>query len=114
MRPAGSKATAPLASCLVGQLAALIGQLNSDQAIALGSLRPGLPAKVGIATKHALNGAAQVSIVARSTENIMFRSGQHGFVLIDFDTKGMAANIAERLKREGGCLAVLLSIMPEL
>jgi hypothetical protein len=98
----------------VGQLAALIGNLNPDQAIALGSLRPGLPDKVGIATKHALNGAAQVNIVARSAENIMFRSGQHGFVLIDFDTKGMPADIAERLKREGGCWPALLSIMPEL
>jgi hypothetical protein len=108
----GEATRTPVSS--VGQLAAVIGNLNPNQAIALGSLRPGLPDKVGIATKHALNGAAQMNIVARSTENIMFRSGQHGFVLIDFDTKGMPADIAERLKREGGCWPALLSIMPEL
>jgi hypothetical protein len=98
----------------IGQLGALIGSLNSDQAIALGSLRSGLPDRVGIATKRALNGGSRTDIIARSTENIVFRPGQHGFALIDFDSKGMPAAIAERLKREGGCWPALLSVMPEL
>jgi hypothetical protein len=98
----------------VGQLAALIGNLRPDQAIALGSLRYDLPDKVGIVTKHKLSGGTQPNVIARSAQNIVFRPGQHGFVLIDFDTKGMPPAIAERLKREGGCWQALLSIMPEL
>jgi hypothetical protein len=103
---------APVSS--VSQLGALISGLNSDQAIALGSLRPGLPDKVGIATKRALNGGSRAGIIARSAQNILFRSGQHGFVLVDYDTKGMPGDVAERIKRAGGCWPALLSITPEL
>jgi hypothetical protein len=98
----------------VGQLAALIGNLNSDQAIALGSLRYDLPDKVAVVTKHKLNGGVQANVIARTAQNIVFRPGHHGFALIDFDTKGMPPAVADRLKREGGCWAAILSIMPEL
>jgi hypothetical protein len=97
-----------------GQLRALIGGLRSDQAIALGSLRPGLPRKVEIATKRAINGGTRPDIISRSAENIMFRPGQHGFALIDFDAKGMPSDVAERLGREGGFWPALLSVTLEL
>jgi hypothetical protein len=94
-------------------LGALIGSLQSNQAIALGSLRPDLPDNVEIATKRAINGATRAGIISRSADNILFNPGQRGFVLIDFDTKGMPEDIAKRL-RGGGLLPVLLSIIPEL
>jgi hypothetical protein len=98
----------------VGQLGALIGSLRSDQAIALGSLRPGLPREVVIATKRAINGAARPDIISRSADNIIFRPAQCGFVLVDFDTKGMPADVAERLRCAGGFWPALLSVIQEL
>jgi hypothetical protein len=98
----------------VGQLAKLIGDLRSDQAIALGSLRPGLPHEVQVATKRAINGAAPPDVISRSAENIVFRPAQYGFVLLDFDTKGMPDNVAERLDRAGGFWPTMLPMIPEL
>jgi hypothetical protein len=95
-------------------LAQLIHSLNSDEAIALGSLRAGLPHKVGIATKRAINGASQPGLIARTAENIVFKSGHPGFALLDFDTKGMPADVAERLAQAGGFWPALLSVMPML
>jgi hypothetical protein len=95
-----------------GQLGALIGSLRSDQAIALGSLRPGLPREVEIATKRAINGAARLDIISRSADNIIFRPAQYGFALIDFDTKGMPVGVAERLDRAGGFWPALQRCCP--
>jgi hypothetical protein len=98
----------------VGQLGVLIGSLRSDQAIALGSLRAGLPREVEVATKRVMNGAVRPDVISRSAQNIMFQPARYGFVLIDFDTKGMPAAVAERLNRVGGFLPALLCVIPEL
>jgi hypothetical protein len=97
-----------------GQLGALIGSLRSDQAIALGSLRLGLPREVEVATKRAINDAARPGVISRSADNIVFKPAQCGFALVDFDTKGIPAGVAERLDREGGFWPALLSVIPEL
>src|SRR6266404_7990026 len=98
-------------SC-VANLAELIGALRSNQAIALGSLRPGLPDEVKIAPKRVINGPKRPDAVARTANNFFFRSGSKGFDLLDFDSKGMPADVAERLAREGGFWPALLSAMP--
>jgi hypothetical protein len=103
----------------VEQLGALIGGLNSSQAIALGTLRHGLPERVGIVTKRAINGSgasvdACVRSIARSTEHIVYRPGCRGFVLIDYDVKGMPAAVAEHLKRSGDLWLALWGIIPAL
>jgi hypothetical protein len=97
----------------VQQLGELIGRLRSDQAIALGSLRSDLPYKVEIATKRAINGATRPGIISRSADNIVFKPAQSGFALLDFDTKGMPADVAERVNRAGGFWQALLSVIPE-
>jgi hypothetical protein len=93
----------------VGTLGELIGGMRSDQAIALGALRHGLPDEVAIATKKKAIGA----IIARTTDNITFRS-QPGFVLLDFDSKGMPPDVAERLQQDGGFWKALRAVTPEL
>jgi hypothetical protein len=98
----------------IEQLGALIGMVRSDQAIALGSLRAGLPHEVEIATKRAINGDARPGIISRTADNIVFRPGQQGFVLLDYDTKGMPSEVAERLDREGGFWPAIISLMPGL
>jgi hypothetical protein len=98
----------------VVQLAALINGLRSDQAIALGSLRPDLPDEIRVVTKREINGATRPDIISRSADYIIFNNGQCGFVLLDFDTKGMPADVAERLAGAGGFWPALLSVIPEL
>jgi hypothetical protein len=97
-----------------GQLGELISSLRSDQAIALGSLRPDLPREVRVATKRALNGAARPDIISRSADNILFKPAQYGFVLLDFDTKGIPPSVAEQLDHAGGFWPTLLSVIPKL
>jgi hypothetical protein len=99
----------------IQQLAALIGKLPPDQAIALGALRTGLPVEVKVVTKaKLLNGVAQPHIIARTGDAIDYREGQPAFALLDFDTKGMPPHVVAELKRLGGFWEAMLSVLPAL
>jgi hypothetical protein len=106
----GTARRVPIAD--VGQFASLIEQLRTDQAIALGALRPDLPDKVQVVTKHKLNGQPQV--IARTGRDLSFQKGQAAFALLDYDTKGMPRDVADTIKRLGGCWPALLSVLPGL
>jgi hypothetical protein len=93
-------------------LAELIGGLRSDQATALGRLRPGLPNKVEVVTKRALLGGAPANTITRTGNNIIYQQGAHGWALFDYDTKGMPASIAERVA--GRVWETLISALPDL
>lgn len=85
----------------VQHLADLIGQLQPNEAIATGTLRPDLPDTVKIITKRRLdeiNGAAHPGTIARTGGHIVYRPGQPAFALLDFDVKGKPAAVAERLQ----------------
>ena len=97
----------------IQQFAALI-ELPPHQAIALGTLRAGLPDQVEVVTKKLLNGVAQPDIIARTGDAIVYREGQPAFALLDFDTKGMPPDVAAKLKRLGGFWEALLSVLPAL
>jgi hypothetical protein len=96
----------------VGDLAAAIAKARSDQAIALGALRAGLSETVNIVTKSKLNG--QPNTIARTARDIYFRKERPAYALIDFDTKGMSPEVAERMQQLGGFWPSLLSILPPL
>ena len=98
----------------VGVLAALIEQLKPYQAIALGVIRDGLPDQVNVVTKEELNGVTQPNIIARSGDDIIYRANNPAFALIDFDSKGMPAKVAAKIKKRGGLWPALLSVMPGL
>jgi hypothetical protein len=98
----------------VDRFARIISSLRQEQAIALGSLRPGLPGKVDIVSRRSLNGGgAPPNTITRTANNFIFKTDARGFVLLDFDTKGMPGDVAERLEREGGFWPALLTVMPE-
>jgi hypothetical protein len=97
-------------------LAVLIGGLRSDQALALGTLAPGLPDRVDVVTTaelRKLNGARD-HIIARSAEYLVYRLKRPALALLDFDTKGMPVAVAARIAESGGFWRALVSIMPEL
>jgi hypothetical protein len=104
---------APLSG--IGELGELITGLQSNQALALGTLRNGLPDEVEIATEKAIKEAngLLLGLMSRTAANIRFRS-EPGFVLLDFDTKGMPPDVAERIEQEGGFFEALRNVMPEL
>ena len=99
----------------VAHLANLIENIRPDQALALGSLRTGLPGQVEILTKAKLaNGAIPPNTIARVASDIIYRPGRAAFALLDFDTKGMPPEIAAEVELRGGFLSTLLSLFPAL
>ena len=76
-------------------------------------MRAGLPDKVEVTTeKKLINGVARPDIIARTGANIIY----HGpaFALLDFDSKGMPADVAAELKRRSGFWGALLTVLPAL
>jgi hypothetical protein len=93
-------------------LAAVIENVREEQAIALGALRIGLPEKVHVVTKSKLNG--QTNTIARTGTDIVFNNGRPALALLDYDTKGMPADVLASINRRGGFFPTLLSVLPAL
>jgi hypothetical protein len=114
LMPRGAAVRTPIAG--IAELAALISGLRSDQAIGLGALRFDLPDQVSVVTKDKLkqlNGLA-TDVIARMADNIQFRSGQPGFALFDYDTKGMPSDVEARLKERAKYWTALCEVLPGL
>ena len=94
----------------VDALVALIKNLKSSQALALGTLHADLPDKVQVVTKRELNG--QPDVIARTGTSIVY----HGpaFALLDYDSKGMPATVAAEIKRVGYFWRALRTVLPAL
>jgi hypothetical protein len=95
----------------VEEFADLINGLTSRQAYTLGRLRDDLPDHVEIVRRDKLNGAT--SAIARTKENLIFKEGEPGFVLLDVDLKGMTDAVARRLE-ECGLWGALCEALPAL
>jgi hypothetical protein len=98
----------------VGELAEAIQQFEACHALTLGALRPDLPDSVTILTKRELNGEERPGVIARTSENFVYRPGYPTLVLLDHDTKGMPPEIADRMRSLGGFEAALLTVCPNL
>ena len=106
----GAARRANIASVL--DLGILIERLKPNEAIALGTLRAGLPDQVEVVTKRKLNGAANV--IARTGADLVYCKAQTALALLDYDTKGMPGDIAAALQRCGGYWAALVGVLPAL
>jgi hypothetical protein len=85
---------------------------GSDQALALGALKSGLPDSVAITTERKLTNRPDA--ISRSRHYIDYRQETPAWALIDFDTKGMPANIAAAIEAAGGGWSALLRVAPGL
>jgi hypothetical protein len=94
------------------RFAEMLDHLDSAGAIALGALRSDLPEEVAVVTHSRLK--AHPAAIARTTEYIGYRPGEPALALIDFDKKGMPANIVSRVDELGGLWPALLSVVPEI
>jgi hypothetical protein len=71
------------------EVANLIQQLESNEAIALGALRTDPPDTVDVTTQKRLaklNGSALPNLIARNSSRITYQAGRPALALIDFDT----------------------------
>jgi hypothetical protein len=76
----------------VHELVEVIEGLGHNEALALGTIRPDLPEQVKVVTKNKVDGAA--GVIARTADAIVYRPGQPALALLDFDTKGMPADMS--------------------
>jgi hypothetical protein len=97
----------------ISQLAKLIEALTTSQALALGTLRAGVPDNVRVVTKKELNCKGGANVIARTADDIVYRQRQPAFVLLDFDRKGLPPELAAQLDRRG-FWEVLVSVLPAL
>jgi hypothetical protein len=98
------------------QFANLIHRLHPHQAIALGSLREGLPEECEVVTDFALrrvNGTPRPNVIARTQLHICF-SSRAGLLLVDFDQKGMPPAIKHRIAELGGFEKALRLVLPAI
>jgi hypothetical protein len=93
-------------------LARHIAACGPDQAIALGALKPGLASPATIVTKQNLG--ANPGAITRSRDSIDYQPGTPGWALIDFDAKGMPAEVAARIEAMGGVWGALTTVAPGL
>jgi hypothetical protein len=97
---------------MASDLARIIGNCGSDQAIALGAFREDLSSPVSVTTKDNLG--QNPGAITRSRNFIDYRRGVPAWCLIDFDTKGMSKEVADRIDTAGGIWNALLTVAPEL
>src|SRR4051812_36771937 len=100
------------AAATAGDLATLILSCSSDQALALGSLKAGIPDPVAITTEKKLKN--QPDAIARTRDFIDYVPGSPGWALIDFDLNGMPPNIETAIEAAGGMWNALLTVAPGL
>ncbi len=89
----------------IGAFAKHIANLDTNQAIALGALRPDLPDAVRITTHgylSKLNGSAPPDLISRTAGHIAYREAAAALALIDIDTKGMPSSVQNLIKDAGG------------
>ncbi|MFO1099288.1 MAG: hypothetical protein U1E81_13720 [Xanthobacteraceae bacterium] len=99
------------------ELADLIADLKSNEALGLGTLRGDLPDRVTIATKAALgqvNGEVRPDIIARTGSNIIFEPDRPAWALLDHDGKDMPPEVKTRLAASGGFWRALCGVLPDL
>ena len=94
--------------------AKLIGNMKSNEALALGRLRADLPDTVEVVTKRELNGSTAVKVIARSQDFLYFAERIAAWMLFDHDGKKMPSEVADKLNQLGGCWAAILSVAPQL
>jgi hypothetical protein len=93
-------------------LAAIIASCRSDQAIALGALKPDLPKSVSITIPNRLK--KKINTITRSRSHIDYIAGATSWCLLDFDTKQMPDEIKARITAAGSMWNALLTVAPDV
>jgi hypothetical protein len=98
----------------VAEFGEVIVRMAPNEAIALGSLRLGINDGARVVCKNKLNGHARPDTIARTGDFIIYEPGRAAPVLLDFDRKGMPAEVERRVTEAGGLWGALTAILPSL
>ena len=93
-------------------LAQIIENCGSDEAIALGAWKADIASPVIVTTTARLSRTP--GAIGRARGFIDYRSGLPAWCLIDFDTKSMPKEVRDRIDTAGGMWNALLMVAPEL
>ena len=93
-------------------LAEHIAACGSDQGIVLGALKDDLADEVRIVTKQKLD--ENPGAIARTKEFIDYRPSEPAWVLIDYDRKGMTAEVKGAIEAMGDPWAAISKVSPGL
>jgi hypothetical protein len=93
-------------------LATIIRNCGSHQAIALGALKEDLPSPAPLTTKARLS--SKPGSITRSRKYIDYRPETPAWVLVDVDIKGLPSHVREQLDAAGGVWNAILTIAPGL
>jgi hypothetical protein len=98
----------------IGEFAEFIDACPLDFALALGQLKGAGGGAVPVVTKRQLRAGVSATAISRSQEFIEYRKGVPGFLLLDYDTKGMPDDVKRRLDDAGGFRAAIETLIPSL
>ena len=98
----------------VEALADLIEQMPSEEALALGQLRPELPDKVKVILTRELNDKRPPDVIARTAEFLHYGSGAPAYMLLDYDRKGQPKEVTDKLKELGGFWKAITAVVPKI
>jgi hypothetical protein len=91
------------------EFANLIETLPSNQALALGAMRDGLPETAPLRTKDKKTPGQE----SRDAETIRYREGRPALVLLDHDVKGLSTPVREKIDAHGGFVGALAALILE-
>jgi hypothetical protein len=98
----------------ISDFAGEIAEFRSNEALTLGALKSSLPDTVEVTTRRRLNQAPRPDQITRTLDYFEFRPGVAALALLDFDTKGMPAEIAAKLTAADGFWPAICAVIPEL
>ena len=102
----------PVVVSSAAQLADIIHNCRSDQAIALGALQTDITTPACIVTQSSLKKGS--GNIARTREYIDYLPGQPAYALIDIDNKGMPGHVKAVVDSAGGVWPALVRLAPGL
>ena len=98
----------------VQALAAAINSLESNEAIAIGTLKEGVADGARVVIKSKLPAEARPDVIARTKDFVIFPKYTAGYILFDVDTKGMPQPVRDRVAALGGAWGAIVDAVPRL
>lgn len=102
----------------VREFADLINGMKPEQALSLGRIITGVgaaePYKSVYCVARGMLNSNDPATIARTQDFIRYVAGEPGFMLIDFDQKGMPPEVRARLATMGGVWPAILNVCPAL
>jgi hypothetical protein len=92
----------------------VIAGMRSDQALSLGRLSGEVGERATVVTERCRKEQPQSGVISRTQEFLSYAPGEPALMLIDFDRKGMPAEIEKRINEVDGAWNAIAQVIPGL